>query len=108
MNNLIKDISALSNMPEDMLFKLQTLIEFNIQQCVFESIIEKNNLVEIDIGIGILYIKYEGESVKYKFIPSDKLEQEVNQVINSRKSPIMTMSTKQMVSRLQAAYKELI
>ena len=108
MNDFSKDLASLTTIPRELIDKLIAIAEFNICHGVFEGITEKKNPVELDIGIGILYIKYEGNDVKYKFIPSQRLEEEVNEVLISRRSPIMSKSTKQLSSRIQAAYKEFI
>ena len=108
MQNLINDLSTLTNIPLDIWEKFITIAEMNIAHCAFETICAKESSFSIDIGLGILYIKYEEDSVKYKFIPHESLEREVEAALNKKSSPLVKVATKKLTTRLENAYKDFI
>ena len=57
MKKLVDDIAALTTVSTNALVHLQDKLTLCIGHCVYESKLEKESLTEIDIGIGILYIK---------------------------------------------------
>mgnify|MGYP003304975037 FL=1 len=62
----------------------------------------------MDLGIGILYIKFEGNEVKYKFIPSKKLEENISFTVLHKQSPLVFSLETALKDRIENAYKELL
>ena len=108
MNKLIEDLSTITTISEGVLNGLNDKAILCICHSVFEQIREKESLTRIDIGVGILYINCEGDNVKYKFIPSKKLEESVDKTISTNKSPLVLQVDNTLRERLSAAYKNLI
>lgn len=106
--SLIKDLATLTNIPMEIWEKFIRVANKDIAQCMFETIKSQESSFSIDIGIGILYIKYEEDNILYKFIPNESLEKEVEKVITERHSPLIQIGTKQFVTRLNNTYKEFI
>ena len=68
MNNLIKDLSILTTIPEDTLTKLVDKCNWCICEYVNELQIDtkrEDNIVEIDLGIGKLSILISDNQLKY-------------------------------------------
>jgi hypothetical protein len=107
-NNLITDLSCITRLSEETLTALFIRAEECIGHCVFESVVDKENLTEIDIGIGTLYIKREDSQIKYKFIPSKNLEEKVTSTVRTRKSPLIKRGEKALKSRVERTYKDLL
>ena len=108
MNKLIEDLSTITTIAQGTLTRLNDKAILCIAHSVMESLQEKESLTKIDIGIGILYINCEGDNVKYKFIPSKKLEESVASTIITKKSPLVTRVETTLRERLDATYKNLI
>lgn len=108
MIDVVKDLSQLTNIDNSILQELIRLAILDIGHTTLETFIEHNNQLEADLGIGILYIKYNQEGVKYKFIPSDKLETTINEALSNKVSPLVKLSDRTLKSRLEETYKYLI
>lgn len=108
MNKLIEDLSTVTTISEGTLNNLNEKALLCICHSVFENIREKESLTKIDIGVGILYINCEGDNVKYKFIPSKKLEESVATTVLTKKSPLVSTVETVLRDRLDATYKNLI
>ena len=78
MVNIIKDISTLTTIPYATLVKLVDIAELCICHAVEESKLRNGDLTSINIGVGTLNIKTSDDEIKYKFIPSSKLEENVS------------------------------
>lgn len=108
MNKLIDDIAATTQIPKYTLGKLETEIEGCIAHAVFESLAEGTPNTEIDIGIGVLYIRQEENAVKYKFIPSQSFEKLINDTIVTKTSPLIERAEYSLRQRIEAGYKNLL
>lgn len=69
-----KDISGITQIPLSDIRKLSELCEIYIGNCIRQK---TNETVTIDIGIGYLCVLGTGDSVTYKFIPSESLKEAV-------------------------------
>lgn len=108
MNRLIDDIAVLTNIST---YALEGLIEKSrccICHSVYEDLLNRENPTEIDIGIGTLYIKCEDSDIKYKFIPSKKLEEEVAFTIRNKLSPLTMEVDATFKHRIENTYKQLL
>ena len=108
MNNIIEDLSKLTTIPVKSLNKLVDKTVFCISDIVEDAVLEQKKLLEIDIGIGILHIKLESESVKYKFIPHQILETAVKDTIVNKRNLLQDTLEKVLVNRVVNTYKELL
>ena len=108
MNRLIDDINSLTSISKVALKDIATISEDAISHCVFEAISSKKSHCEVDIGVGILYIKYEGNEIRYRFVPSKRLEKNISHTISSQQSPIVTAVESSFKEKVEKAYKELV
>lgn len=108
MNKLTADISTITSISKLALDNLVDKACTCICHSVHESILSKESMTSIDIGIGILYIKFEGEQIKYKFIPSKKLEENIAFTILNKESPLVFNLETTLKERIENAYKELL
>lgn len=108
MNKLIDDIATLTTISQNALVNLTEKSISCICHSVCESLLEGNNLTEMDIGIGTLYIKCEEDQIKYKFIPSKKLEENVAFTVRNKTSPVQYQVEAALKDRIETTYKNLI
>lgn len=108
MNKIIDDIANLTSLPKNMSKEIVPIMESAVAHRVFESVLSGNTVTEINLGVGMLYIKNEGSSVKYRFVPSKKMEEEVAKVLVTKTSPIERKLEQSLLTKLENAYKGLV
>lgn len=105
---LTNDLTNLTSIPEKFFEKLDDNIIFSISQTVEEMLTKNETSCEIESGIGTLIISFETGELKFKFIPSKRLEKEVIKTIETGKNSMENVLTSNMVSTLEKTYKELL
>lgn len=109
MCSIIKDVSILTTIPEELLNKLIDKGMWCICHNIEESLLENNGEPVIaDIGIGKLLIKNDEEQVKYKFIPDTKLEEYINKTILENKNPLKLTLEKTLGDKINNTYKTIV
>lgn len=108
MTKLIEDLATLTTISQNALVSLNEKSYSCICHSVCESMIEGKPLTEIDLGIGILYIKCEEDQIKYKFIPSKKLEENVTFTVKNKVSPLVLEVETSLKDRIESTYKNLL
>ena len=107
MSNIIEDISVLSTIPEKTLEKLLNKIYYCISDALVEDIANEKDITELDIGIGVLYIRHIGDQVAYKFIPSEDLEKTVNTTIIKKQNLLENVLNDSLAKKFMDVYKDL-
>lgn len=107
MTDLLKDLSVLTGVSQTNLTFLVTHTNNAISHTVLESILQSNEITEIDIGIGILKILHTDNEIKYKFIPSDTLNSKVISTVKNKESPVAKRVGEKLGKRINNAYKDL-
>lgn len=102
------DLSKLSNIPEDIIKKIFDLTSYCISNTVYESLLNNEQLTEIDLGFGELIIKHDLKDLKLKFLPCDNLELDLKNVNNGGKPELYHKIEKAVVAKLSDLYKEII
>lgn len=105
---IIKDLNSLTSIPEKILEKLSDNILFLILQDLEETLTKKENICEINLNLGTLIISIEEEELKFKFIPSKKLEKEILKTLELNENSMTQILTNNMVNALEKTYKELL
>ena len=102
--NIKSDLSTLTTINESTFSKLETKIEWCISDVIEKAIKNGEDTAEVDLGIGILYIKFS-DSIRYKFVPSQKLEKIItNTVVNERNDLVVNVENT-LISKLNNVYK---
>jgi hypothetical protein len=108
MNEVIKDISKLTTINEEYLKSLVTKGEWCICSYIEDSVLKKETITKIDIGIGFLSILVEDNTIKYKFIPNKELEEAIRDTIINDKNPLKLKLEKSLVDKITKMYKEYL
>ena len=107
MRNILEDLSFLTGVSQTNLTFL-TIHENNaIAHIVLEDILEGKEVTEIDIGIGVLKILHNDSEIKYKFIPSETLNNKVISTVKNKQSPVAKRVGDRLGERINKAYKDL-
>lgn len=107
MTQLLEDLKTLTTIPKSALEQLVDKSECIICHSVFESASTNESLTEIDLGIGYLNILNNGDCIKYKFIPSPRLEKRIVDTTKSNVSPLTTEVESALRNKILDVYKNL-
>lgn len=107
-SDIIKDLSDLTTTSPSVFAKLLRTSEWCISNAVEETQLAGENITEISIGIGTLFILTEEGNIKYKFIPTRALENNVKQTYLDGKNPLTLHLENTLAKKLTNVYKELL
>lgn len=107
-SSLSTDLSVLTNISKLSLENLADKACYCMSHTVLEALVSKEAQCEIDIEIGKLYIKLEEDQIKYKFIPSKKLEETIAFTVKNKQSPLINKIDSGLVERIENAYRCLL
>lgn len=108
MINIIKDLSILSNISEKHITRVVNHIYYIINDAIVEANLKGENIVEIDLGIGILTIELLETSVRCKFKPSDKLVDNIEKTTITNTNPLKEQLKVNVVNQMKEVYKDFI
>ena len=75
---------------------------------IYESILNKQDITEMDIGIGTLYILNNDQGIKFKYIPNKQVEEAVKDTIVDQENPVQLILEKRLVSKIVNTYKDIL
>lgn len=108
IHNMLNDLSNLTTISEKTLSKLSEKGMYCICDCIQEALLNGDNTVQIDIGLGLIQIKIEDKTVLYRFIPSNTLEQKINETIDTGHNPLQLIVEQALIDRMTNTYKDLL
>lgn len=108
MNTYTQDISTLTTIPESAVKRLVKISSEYITHCIVESVLDKKETCEIDIGIGSLMVDINTEELKFKFIPSKTLQNNIYESIIDKNSKLALDVEDNLRDKIIYAYKNLI
>lgn len=103
-----KDMSIITTIPEANIDKLFEKMEWCICNSIEETLLNSEKISEINIGIGYLYILTEEGNIKYKFVPSKHLEDNIKATYNNGKNPLTLNIEDSLIKKITNVYKELL
>lgn len=106
-NTMIEQLSKLTTIPNDSLERLKNIEIMCITNDFYETLKTSNKLTTTDVGIGTLNILYDNGAVKFKFVPSAKLEEEIIQTAKGKQSKLEKTLDKSLKDSLVNTYKDL-
>lgn len=109
MNNIITDMSLLTSIPEKTLTKFFKKVCTCICESVAESALDPDkNIVQMNIGIGVLSIKIDPECPKYHFEPNDFLAKSVKQTIQNKENILIDLLNDSLSKNFKTPYKDIL
>lgn len=103
--NIKGDLSTLTTIDESVFTKLITKVEWCISDGIEKAILSGDNIVNFDIGIGILSINIDDNNIKYKFKPSQKLEKVIINTVENEGNSLILNIEDSLISKLTNVYK---
>lgn len=108
MKDIVEDINTLTSIPRANIAKLMQKISWLITNAVYESKQKGEDLTELNLNFGKLYILKSGDKLKYRFQPSKKLESALIDVFTKDTEPVAEEAENAVTETLLRAYKELM
>lgn len=105
--NLLQDLNVLTNIPEKSLSKLVNVSINSICTGAWEALNSEEDVLSVDIGLGILYIKLVDEDFKYHFVPSDTFSKELKNSKTSQISPLSPRLLGSLKTKFLEVYKDI-
>ena len=106
--DIVKDTSNITTISEKTLHKLLTKAIYCMTDATVDTLLAENDIVDLDIGIGILSIKLEKDTLLYKFTPSSELESAIKESVLNERNLLEDAFDSALVERVTNTYKDLI
>jgi hypothetical protein len=106
--NILDDVSRMTTVPYTALTKLSKQYVYCICNAVEETTLAKEPLTYINVGFGTLVIQHQNEQLRYQFIPSKLLSENLAETVTNGKNPLVKELEASLVDRILNTYKDLI
>ena len=106
--NAIELVSKLTTIPEKNLTRLQEIYELVMCDSVEDSLMSGEEFAKIFLGFGSLDIKFEDNSLKFRFKPSAKFEEELIDTIVNKHNSLTHAIESSLVNKITQTYKDLM
>ena len=107
MYSLLDDLSIVTTIGKMNFEQLAAKSVAIISHDIVESVKNRETVTSIDIGIGVLKITVQDDLVRYKFIPSNKLDSVVKDTYNRGQSKLVADIDSALGKRITKTYKDL-
>lgn len=108
MQKITEDLATLTTIPEKTIAKLLSKVNYCICNAVEESVLANELITEIDLDFGTLKILTANNELKYKFIPSAKLNDSIIATITNGHNTLTKTLEATLVERITSTYKDLL
>ena len=106
--NAIQLVSKLTTIPDKNLIRLQDIYELVVCDAVEESLLSGDDVATIDLSLGVLEVKVEDNSLKFRFRPSAKFEEELIDTIIHKHNSLSHAIENSLVKKITQTYKDLM
>lgn len=105
--NIREKITTLTTIEDESLAKINNLISCCISDAVYESVLDDDAQVTIDLDFATLIISRSNNELRYKFVPSAKLEEDIVSAIKDKKNALDSIILEKLKNNLVSTYKDL-
>ena len=105
--NILEKVQKLTTIEESTLERLSNLISNCIVDAVFEGVLNDDEIVDIDLYFCRIVISRSNNELRYKFVPSAKLEEDIVKAIKEKKNSLDTIVLDKLKNNLLSTYKDL-
>lgn len=105
-SSLIKDVSAMTNIPQKMLRSIGEIEECLIADAVCQSKRDNEDSGEIELSFGVLSYSIEADSVKFRLRPSKRVADLIKQMLENNIPIPEIMAEQSLARRISDVYKE--
>lgn len=108
MIDLLQDLSTLTNVSALTWKEMTRRSTSLLSHYVVEAQQAQLNNIDVDIGIGLLRLKFEGDDLKFRFEPSRELSRKIQKAVDSNTSSLVHDVDAELGKRFSSTYKELV
>ena len=83
-------------------------LNYAISSSVVESVIAEDNIVDYNLGIGTLRLLVADNKIKYKFVPSEILEESLINAVQKEHTNLKSELESSLANKILKQYKELL
>ena len=106
--NLIDKTSKLTTIDSKDLKKLVETSEFIMCDALEDSLLANENCLEVDLDFGTLFIVFDAGTLRFKFRPSAKFEEELISTIVNKQNCLKLALEASLSKKLIQTYKDLM
>ena len=107
MINLTSDLSLLTTIPDKVLEKLNDKLVYCISEAVAESALAEEEITELDVGFGTLFIKNDKFEPKFKFVPTENFMSTIKDSINNKLNSLEDTLNESLANKVVNVYKDI-
>ena len=100
-----KSLSNLTTIPEKTFSKLSEKIEWCISDGIEKAMLNNEDSVDIDFDIGKIIINFSNNEIRYRFVPSQRLEKTVTNTVLKERNDLVVNVENSLISKLTNTYK---
>jgi len=108
MVKLSLQLSKLSDIPEPSIEKLLGLVNGIVALSVYDNMLDNEEVTEIDLGFGTLNILSVNEGIKFRYVPSKNIQDDLTKIINGKEPSTLRKLEKYAIKQITELYKDLI
>lgn len=105
---LLKDVSSLTNINDKIISKLADISKLCICDYINELDIIDEDVLNVDIGIGIISMLIVDDEIQYSFSPSTILEEALIKTIEDKESPLINKLEVNLEKKINSTYKDIV
>ena len=105
--DILLQLTDITTIPQHSLQRLMTVMNYCICNSVYESMLQKQPITSLNIGVGVLQIENTGTQLNYKFIPSQQLEKSLVKTITKNENPLADKLETTFTQRIVKTYKDM-
>lgn len=102
-----EDLSKLTTINQLSINRLFDKISWIISDAVEQAELAKDNVIELDLGFGLIIVLLEDNCIKYKFKPSKSLEENIIDTVVNGKNQLTFTIENTLVSKITNVYKDM-
>ena len=105
--NIEEKIQTLTTIENSTLKRLNKLVSACIVDAILECELSDDTQTTVDLGYGSLCVSIDNGSIRYKFVPNAKLEEDIVRAIKDKKVILDDIILDKLKSELVSTYKDL-
>ena len=105
---LLKDVSYITNINDKIIDKLPNIAKLCICDYINELDIIDEDVLNVDIGIGIISMLIVDDEIQYSFSPSESLEKTMIKTIEDKESPLINKLEVNLERKINSTYKDIV
>lgn len=106
--NLIHDLQSITQIKKFVFDKCTDIGNVVIGDYINELDLNNEQVLDIDIGIGVISMLVLEDTIKYMFTPAPELESTIITAIENKESPVVKHLEAKLNQKVMSTYKDLM